>query len=78
MTPAELRAAADRVNADTSFQYDGWYDDLCLLFDAARRLAAIQEAWVNPGPMPSIHRSEQSRLRRDWPTLARAIEHGIR
>lgn len=43
MTPAELRAAADRVNADTSFQYDGWYDDLCLLFDAARRLADVIE-----------------------------------
>ena len=34
----------------------------------------VVDAWVIPGVRPSCHRSEQDRLRRDWPVLARAIE----
>lgn len=34
----------------------------------------IVRAWKVPGPRPDIHWREQERLRRKWPTLAKAIE----
>lgn len=77
MTPAELRAAADRVLADPSFQYDGWYDDLLLVVDAANDLADIQEAWLNPGPRPDYHEHVKGFTRRRWPTLTDAIERSL-
>ena len=45
------------------------------------RLAALDlilQAWDNPGPQAGYHREWQGRLRREWPTLARAIESAPR
>lgn len=33
-------------------------------------LEDLRLAWIVEGPAPRLHRSEQDRLRRDWPTLA--------
>lgn len=37
----------------------------------AERVAA---AWNNPGRAPGHHRRMQAQLRREWPTLAAAVE----
>lgn len=34
----------------------------------------VLAAWLDAGPAPSYHRAAQAKLRREWPTLARAIE----
>lgn len=41
------------------------------------KLAAIDAAWNNDGPVPTFHRHWQSRLRHEWPTLANAIERAV-
>lgn len=38
---------------------------------------ALIDAWENPGKRPDIHRAWQRKLRREWPTLAKAIEQFI-
>ena len=35
---------------------------------------AVVRAWTEAGPRPDLHRRAQRRLRKDWPTLAAAIE----
>lgn len=35
---------------------------------------AIRRAWRNPGPRPDFHRDMQAKLRREWPTLANALD----
>ena len=45
------------------------------------RLAALDlilQAWDDPGPQAWHYRQWQGRLRREWPTLARAIESAPR
>lgn len=37
-------------------------------------LTRVREAWRTPGPVPAAHRKAQARLRRDWPTLAHALD----
>lgn len=39
--------------------------------DGAFRVLA---AWAEPGPYPRYHRRAQERLRKEWPTLAIALE----
>ena len=34
----------------------------------------VIHAWTDPGERPIYHRAWQSRLRRDWPVLARALD----
>lgn len=34
----------------------------------------IDNAWNNPGPVPSYHYAMQNKLRREWPTLANALD----
>lgn len=90
MSPAELRAAAERLEhrvtdarlaqgrmADPTVPADVSANDAALGADAARRLAEIQEAWTIPGRMPPYHAYMQELVRRDWPTLARAIERSL-
>lgn len=91
MTPADLRAAAERLElrvtdarlaqertADPTAPADVSADDAALGADAARRLAEIQEAWNIPGRMPPYHAHMQELVRRDWPTLAQAIERSLK
>lgn len=42
--------------------------------DAAVRLEAVQDAWTDAGPVPDYHEHMQYKLRRDWPTLADALD----
>ena len=35
---------------------------------------AVVAAWTNPGINPPYHRRAQAKLRREWPTLARALD----
>lgn len=35
---------------------------------------AVIEAWTNEGPYPAYHREHQRELRREWPTLAKALD----
>ncbi len=37
-------------------------------------LDKVNRAWNDPGRMPGVHREAQHRLRRDWPTLANALD----
>jgi hypothetical protein len=37
-------------------------------------LRRIVRAWRDPGPRPDVHRAAVAKLRREWPTLATAIE----
>lgn len=44
---------------------------------AAARAAAADDvlaAWANPGINPPYHRRAQAKLRKEWPTLARALD----
>lgn len=34
----------------------------------------VVQAWTDCGPVPAYHFAQQLRLRREWPTLASAIE----
>ena len=34
----------------------------------------VVDAWVIAGPRPDYHTAQQQRLRREWPTLAAAVE----
>lgn len=34
----------------------------------------VLKAWTDPGPVPAYHRVAQDALRRDWPTLAAALD----
>lgn len=34
----------------------------------------VVRAWTVPGPSPATHALAKARLRRDWPTLAEAVE----
>ena len=38
------------------------------------RVQAVIDAWTVEGPQPVLHRAEQRRLRRVWPTLGRALD----
>lgn len=42
--------------------------------NAARRLEAIQAAWLDAGPVPEYHEHMKYKLRRDWPVLAKALD----
>ena len=42
--------------------------------NAEARLAAIQGAWMDAGPVPDYHEHMKNKLRRDWPTLAEALD----
>ena len=39
-----------------------------------KEVAAVVSAWTNAGPVPAFHLKHQTRLRREWPTLANAID----
>jgi len=42
---------------------------------AARAAAEqVRAAWADPGINPPYHRRAQAKLRREWPTLARALD----
>ncbi|WGH21412.1 hypothetical protein SEA_EMOTION_63 [Arthrobacter phage Emotion] len=34
----------------------------------------VLSAWAVPGPVPRYHRRAQERLRKEWPTLAHALD----
>ena len=38
----------------------------------------IIAAWTNAGSHPEFHRRWQNRLRKEWPTLARALDNAVR
>lgn len=38
------------------------------------RHAPIIGAWVDEGPAPGYHREMQEKIRREWPTLADALD----
>lgn len=77
MTPAALRAEAARAEASAAEVATIYPAAILACADAARRLAAIQEAWTIPGRMPPYHAYMQELVRRDWPTLAQAIEQSL-
>lgn len=37
-------------------------------------IRSVVEAWQQPGAMPARHAAAQERLRREWPTLAIALD----
>jgi len=37
-------------------------------------VAAVIKAWTDEGPYPLYHREHQRELRREWPTLAKALD----
>lgn len=39
-----------------------------------RAAAEVVSAWRRPGVAPGYHFRQMERLRREWPTLARAVE----
>lgn len=41
---------------------------------SADQLEAILDAWNDAGPMPDYHEHMKFKLRRDWPTLADALD----
>lgn len=45
---------------------------------AADHLEAITGAWTNAGPMPDYHEHMKNKLRRDWPTLADALDEATK
>ena len=45
---------------------------------SADHLKAIQDAWVDAGPVPEYHEHMQNKLRRDWPTLANALDEATK
>lgn len=77
MTPAALRAEAARAEASAAQVATIYPAAILACADAARRLAEIQEAWTIPGRMPPYHAYMQELVRRDWPTLAQAIERSL-
>ena len=77
MTPAALRAEAARAEASAAQVATIYPAAILACADAARRLAEIQEAWTIPGRMPPYHAYMQELVRRDWPTLAQAIEQSL-
>lgn len=79
-TPDNMRETAKRLHGDagprgTVFD-DQQAQDARAGAAALEALAAIREAWTVPGPAPSLHRGWQHKVRRGWPSLAMAIEHG--
>lgn len=38
----------------------------------------VLAAWTVEGPCPEFHREAQDRLRRDWPTLANALDEAAK
>lgn len=46
--------------------------------NAAKRLEAIQSAWLDAGPVPEYHEHMKYKLRRDWPTLADALDEATK
>ena len=78
MTPAALRAEAARAEASAAEVATIYPAAILACADAARRLAEIQEAWTTPGRMPPYHAYMQELVRRDWPTLAQAIERSLK
>jgi len=46
--------------------------------NAEARLAAIQSAWLDAGPVPDYHEHMKNKLRRDWPTLAGALDEATK
>lgn len=77
MTPAALRAEAARAEASAAEVATIYPAAIIACTDAARRLAEIQEAWLNPGPRPDYHEHVKGSTRRSWPTLADAIERSL-
>lgn len=64
------RAQNDQEDARRSFEealgrYIGPID---------RSVDAVVRAWVVEGPSPSYHREKKAQLRREWPSLADAVE----
>lgn len=48
------------------------------LANAAGRLEAIEAAWLDAGPQPDYHEHMKNKLRRDWPTLADALDEATK
>lgn len=46
----------------------------CVPCEKRRRVGRVYAAWTDPGLMANFHRLEQERLRRQWPTLANALD----
>lgn len=46
--------------------------------DAVGRLEGIQAAWLDEGPVPAYHEHMQFKLRRDWPSLANALDEACK
>ena len=44
------------------------------VYDHLSPLDAVVAAWSNPGRVPIYHAYMQSRLEREWPLLARALD----
>lgn len=40
-----------------------------------RDIKALREAWFVQGTHPEYHRRQQERLKKEWPTLYRAIKN---
>lgn len=38
----------------------------------------IVNAWIQPGPRPDIHLNAIKDLRKNWPTLANAVENLVK
>jgi hypothetical protein len=45
---------------------------------AEARLSAIHSAWNDAGPVPDYHEHMKNKLRRDWPTLAGALDEATK
>lgn len=42
--------------------------------DELDRVDPVLKAWVDAGPVPQYHLEMQEKLRREWPTLAYALD----
>ncbi len=45
-----------------------------IVADAESGIAAVVEAWTNPGPGKKLHYKAKRKLYQEWPTLALAVE----
>lgn len=70
-TPAPVEPRPVTVSAPS-------YEDVLDLLSRAdldeRQVAAVYEAWTDPGPDPARHVATMQTLRREWPALGRALD----
>jgi hypothetical protein len=45
---------------------------------AATRLEAVESAWLDAGEQTAYHEHMKNKLRRDWPTLATALDEATK